>query len=49
LIELKADCRDGKTAMIFSYAVLSTMSRQKNENDEALDRANTPPPAENSS
>jgi hypothetical protein len=42
---LFAICLFMLTALIFSFAVLSTMSRRKNENSDAVMGVSTPPPA----
>lgn len=42
---LFAICLFMLTAMVFSFAVLGTMSRRKNENSDAVMGVSTPPPA----
>jgi hypothetical protein len=42
---LFAICLFMLTAMVFSFAVLGSMSRQKNENNDIVRAVNTPPPA----
>ena len=42
---LFAMCLFMLTALVFSFAVLSTMSRRKNENSDAVTEVSTPPPA----
>ena len=41
---LFAMCLFMLTALLFSFAVICTMSRRKNENSDAVEGVNTPPP-----
>ena len=45
IVILFAMCLFMLTALVFSFAVLSTMSRRKNENSDAVTEVSTPPPA----